>query len=169
MALAAWRSGGHERLSVAQTPMARVLLGRRPTLAAGRGMRVLVISLERALEDFLRRELSAGEFDVFTSRPGAQVVRAARQFRPDIAVIDRAHDSRDLAEMEVALLRDLRPEVRIILVSEVPSAEDGRLVEAGLFFYLSASPPLRLPALVRAAATSIRQESSAKARQGELT
>ena len=131
-------------------------------------MRVLVISPERALEDLLRRELSAGEFEVVTCRPGAQLVRAARQFRPDIAVIDRADDRRDVAEMEVALLHDLRREVRIIVVSEVPSAEDGRLVEAGLFFYLSASPPLRLPELVRAAAASIGLQTSAKAQQGEL-
>ena len=36
------------------------------------------------------------------------------------------------------------------------------------FYYLAASPPLRLPELVRAAAASILQETSAKVRQGEL-
>lgn len=131
-------------------------------------MRVLVVSTDQALVDFLRRDLATPEFEVLGSLPGAEFVRAVRQAPPDIAVIDRAHARRDVAEMEVALLRDLRHEARIILVSEVPSTEDGRLVEAGVFFYLSASPPLRLPELVRAAADSIRQEASEKARQGEL-
>ncbi len=131
-------------------------------------MRVLVISPDQALADFLKRDLSAAEFEVLASRPGAEVVRVVRQTRPDIAVIDRLHARRDAAELEVALLRDMRREVRIILVSEVPSTEDGRLVEVGVFFYLSASPPLRLPEVVRAAADSIRQEASEKARQGEL-
>lgn len=131
-------------------------------------MRVLVVGTDQALVDFLRRELSAAEFQILPRLPGAEFVRAVRQAPPDIAVIDRAHARRDVAEMEVALLRDARREARIILVSEVPSAEDGRLVEVGVFFYLSASPPLRLPELVRAAAASILQETSAKVRQGEL-
>jgi len=131
-------------------------------------MRVLVVSPDQALVDFLRRELATPEFEVLGSLPGAEFMRAVRRASPDIAVIDRAHARRDVAEVEVALLRDLRHEARIILVSEVPSTEDGRLVEVGVFFYLSASPPLRLPELVRAAAESIRQEASEKARQGEL-
>ena len=131
-------------------------------------MHVLVVSPDQALVDFLRRELATPEFEVLGSLPGAEFMRAVRRASPDIAVIDRAHARRDVAEVEVALLRDLRHEARIILVSEVPSTEDGRLVEVGVFFYLSASPPLRLPELVRAAAESIRQEASEKARQGEL-
>lgn len=131
-------------------------------------MRVLVVGTDQALADFLRRELSAVEFQILPSLPGAEFVRAVRQAPPDIAVIDRAHARRDVAEMEVALLRDARRAARIILVSEVPSVEDGRLVEAGVFFYLSASPPLRLPELVRAAALSIQQETHSKLLQGEL-
>ena len=131
-------------------------------------MRVLVVGSDQAVADFLRRELSAVDFQILPSLPGAEFVRAVRQAPPEIAVIDRAHARRDVAEMEVALLRDARREARIILVSEVPSPEDGRLVEVGVFFYLSASPPLRLPDLVRAAAASILQETSAKVQQGEL-
>jgi len=131
-------------------------------------MRVLVVSTDGTLCDFLRRELPQAEFAVVPTAPGAEFVRSARQACPDVAVIDRVHARRDVAEVEVALLRSLRPEARIILVSEVPSRDDARLVEVGVFFYLSASPPLRLPELVRAAAESIRQEKHAKLKQGEL-
>ncbi len=131
-------------------------------------LRVLVVSPEQVLVDFLKRELSAAEFAVAPTLPGAEFVRGVRQACPDIVVIDRIHAGRDVAEMEVALLRDVRPGVRIILVSEIPSQEDARLVEAGVFFYLPASPPLRLPELIQAAAVSIRQEEHTKLRQGEL-
>jgi DNA-binding response OmpR family regulator len=131
-------------------------------------MRVLVVSTDQTLGDFLNRELPQAEFTIVPTRPGADFVRSVRQACPDVAVIDRVHARRDVAEMEVALLRDLRPEARVILVSEVPSKDDARLVEVGVFFYLSASPPLRLPELVQAAAVSIRQETHAKLRQGEL-
>lgn len=131
-------------------------------------LRVLVVSPERVLMDFLKRELDEAEFALVPTLPGAEFVRSLRQASPDIAVIDRIHAARDVAEMEVALLRDVRPGARIILVSEIPSREDARLVEAGVFFYLSASPPLRLPELVRAAAASIHRETHTKLRQGEL-
>lgn len=131
-------------------------------------MRVLVVSTDQALGHFLRRELPQGDFAVVATLPGAEFVRSVRQACADVAIIDRVHARRDVAEMEVALLQDLRPEARVILVSEVPTKDDARLVEAGVFFYLSASPPLRLPELVQAAAASIRQETRAKLRQGEL-
>ncbi len=49
------------------------------------------------------------------------------------------------------------------------SAEDASLVELGLFFFLHASPPVRLPDLVLAAARSLqeRQLEWVAARVGE--
>lgn len=131
-------------------------------------MRVLVISPDGSLEDYLRRELETMEFAVAGTRPGADVVETARRQRPQIAVVDRVDTRREAAALELAVLRDVQADVRIILVSPRPSPEDAWLVERGVFFYLSASPPLRLPELVRAAAHAIREEADARTRQGEL-
>jgi DNA-binding response OmpR family regulator len=122
-----------------------------------KALRVLVISPETAVETLLRRRLSSADFEVLRLAPGGALVEGVRRVRPDIAVIDRADSRREAVPMEVALLRDARPEVRVIAVSAGAGtgAEDGTLVELGLFFFLQASPPLRLPDLVLAAARSL--------------
>ena len=131
-------------------------------------MRILVISSEQSLEQFLRRELSSAEFQVIGSYPGPGLIDTARSVRPEIAVIHCGDVRRPTAVLEQAILRAMRPDVRIILVSSAPSADDAELVEAGVFYYMLASPPVRLPDVVRAAARSIREESDRQVRQGEM-
>jgi DNA-binding response OmpR family regulator len=131
-------------------------------------MRVLVISPDLSLEQFLRRELSSAEFEILGSQPGPVVIDAARRGRPEIAVIHWGDGRRQTAALEQAVLRALRPDVRIILVSSAPSTDDAELVEAGVFYYMPASPPVRLPDVVRAAARSIRDEFERQSRHGEL-
>ncbi len=123
-------------------------MGRKP-------LRVLVISPETSVEDLLRRELSPADFETSRLAPGGALVTALRGVRPDIAVIDRAHALKDAVPMEVALLRDVRPGIRIIALSREASLDDADLVEPGLFYLLQATLPLRLPELVRAAARSL--------------
>ena len=131
-------------------------------------MHVLVISPDGNLEQFLRRELPSAEFQIVGSRPGPVVIDAARRTRPEIAVIHWGDVRRQTAALEQAILRVVRPDIRIILASSAPSPDDAELVEAGSFYYLSASPPVRLPDVVRAAAQSIRDESERQSRHGEL-
>lgn len=129
---------------------------------------VLVISPDRSLERFLRRELSPVEFQVLGTEPEAAMIDVARRTRPEIAVIHVGNLRRDTACLAQAILRALRPDVRIILVSSAPSPDDAQLVEAGVFYYMPASPPLRLPDVVRAAARSVREEGDRQLRQGEM-
>ena len=130
-------------------------------------MRVLVISPDAGLEEFLTRELPPDEFEIVGTRPGPGMVPAARRGHADIAVVDRVDSRRDAAALELAVLRDVRRDVRLIVVSGAPSPEDARLVEDGIFYYLPASPPVRLPELVRAAARSIA-EARQRSQQGGL-
>ncbi len=131
-------------------------------------MRVLVISPDRSLEQFLSRELSSAEFEVVGIRPGPALIDAARAAPPEIAVIHCTDTSREMAALEQAVLRAIQPDVRTILVSCAPSPDDGELLEAGVFYYMCASPPLRLPEVVRAAARSIREDSRRQLKQGAL-
>ena len=131
-------------------------------------MRVLVISPDRNLEQFLQRELTEPEFEVVASRPGPALIAAARDGRPEIAVIHSSEARRETAALEHAILRAFRPDVRTIVVSSAPSTADAEIIQAGVFYYMSASPPVRLPDVVRAAARSIRQEADRQLRQGEM-
>jgi len=126
-------------------------------------MRVLVISPGTALEEALTAALPPREFRVVGIRPGGGVVAAARALRPDVAVIDEAGSRREAALFEIAFLRDVCPEVRVIAVSAAPSVEDGALVEAGLYYYCAGAPE-RVPELVRAAARAAVSVRSGRAR-----
>jgi hypothetical protein len=120
--------------------------------------RVLVISPKVSLEALLSRRLPPDHFEMVRLEPGGGVVAAIRRVRPHIAAIDEVHARPVAVAMEVALLRDVRPEVRVIAVSAEAgnTREEASLVELGLFFNLRAAPPLRLPDLVVAAARSLR-------------
>lgn len=130
-------------------------------------MRVLVISPDQDLGELLLQELAPTEFQVLARRPGPGVIEVARGARPEIAVIHCDDARREVAVLEHAILRASRPEVRTIVVSSASSPDDGNLVEAGIFYYMSASPPVRLPDVIRAAARSIRKELDRQRRAGE--
>lgn len=133
--------------------------------------RVLVISPEASLGSVLSSQLPAGDFEVVRQTPGGGLVEAIRRVRPHIAVIDDVQARPVAVAMEVALLRDVRPEVRVIAVSAEAGSEreEASLIELGLFFYLRAAPPVRLPDLVLAAARSLRgrRQEAVASRGGE--
>lgn len=131
-------------------------------------MRVLVISADQALERFLNRELSPRDFEVLGVRHGPALVEVARAARPEIAVIHCVEGDRQTTALEHALLRAMLPHLKTILVSTASTPADGEIVEAGVFYYMIASPPLRLPDVVRAAARSIREASDKELRQGAI-
>jgi hypothetical protein len=76
-------------------------------------------------------------------------------------VIDRIHERPDAAQMEIAFLKELRPEVRIIALSQAPSASDGWVAEQGVFYYMTVTEGGELARIIEAAA---RQAMKADAR-----
>lgn len=121
-----------------------------------RPLGVLIVGPDDVLAGSLRQELSPGECDIVGVRPGSGFVHAARLRKPQIAVLDRVDRRREAAQTEIAVLRDARDDVRIIVVCEASSSEDARLVEEGIFYYLSPPSIGRLSEVIRAAAHSIR-------------
>ena len=65
------------------------------------------------------------------------VALSSENGQDQIAVIDRIHERPDAAQMEIAILKEAYPDVRIIALSEQPSARDACLVEQGVFYYLT--------------------------------
>ena len=71
----------------------------------------------------------------------------------------------NLLEQAGRLIESERGAGRLSAAADEAFAE---IVEAGVFYYMAASPPLRLPDVVRAAARSIREEVDRQMRQGEM-
>lgn len=128
-------------------------------------VRILVNTSDAELARSLESAIHEPEFALAFSGPGAWFVRDVRRTRPQIAVIDRVHERPQAAQTEIALLKDCRPDVRIVLLSQEPSRADGALVEQGVFFYLAAPSLTTLTAVIHAAAASLQGEA---ARRGAL-
>ena len=113
--------------------------------------RILVISPTDGIREILATAPSSSTFDVIDIRPGPGVVDVARREQPEIAIIDGIHERAETALLEIALLKDLQPDVQIIVLSERSSVRDARIVEQGIFYYMTAPPGQELIRVVEAA------------------
>lgn len=112
-----------------------------------------------ATAELLRHHLAASRFAVAAAAPGIAFLQSVRQERPDIAVLDHVNDRPHAAEMELAILKELRPDVRIIVVNERQSPEDAWVAERGVFFFTTLPPGPELVRVIEAAAQAGRQKS----------
>jgi len=100
-------------------------LGRRPALRRpdGTPVRVLVVDDEPALTDLLSMALRYEGWDVRTAADGAAAIAAARDFRPDVVVLDVMLPDLD----GLAVLRRLRAgddDVPVLFLTARDSVED---------------------------------------------
>jgi DNA-binding NtrC family response regulator len=120
---------------------------------------VLVISAGSETGSWLASRLSPHRFTVSTARPGPDLIRAVRESRPRVAVLDAIHARPGLAQLEVALLKDHSPEVQIVALSEESSERDGDVIEQGIFCYLAGCTRDELLRVIEAAAQERRPSS----------
>lgn len=99
-------------------------------------MNILVISDGGATGQWLTDRLAPRGIRVSVARPGPDVIRIAREQRPQIAVLDGIESRPQLARMEVAVLKDQSPGIRVIALSATSSERDIEVIEQGVFCYL---------------------------------
>jgi DNA-binding response OmpR family regulator len=114
-------------------------------------LQVLVIGFGEDTAGWLSERLSPLRFRVSTVAPGPDLVRAMREGRPQVAVLDGIHAPHRAAPLEVALLKDRSPGVQIIALSEESSERDAEVVEQGVFYYLAGCSREELLRVVEAA------------------
>lgn len=98
---------------------------------------MLVVSAGQTTAVQLAYRLNGSALDVSTARPGPDLIRAARELRPHVAVLDGIDARPGTAALEVALLKDSNPGVHIIATSNASSEVDGDVIEQGVFCYLA--------------------------------
>ncbi len=102
----------------------------------------------------LRRSLAAllnGSCDVTDARPGADVLRVLQRERPGVVIVDRIDERPEAAQLEIALVKELCPEARVIALSRNSSDADAFVVEQGIFCYVAAPCEGELVRLIQAA------------------
>lgn len=98
---------------------------------------IVVISPSASLPAALSQTLSSTQFTVVEVRPGPGVLGTVRREQPQIAVVDRIDERPEAAQLEIALLKELCPEARIIALSGESSDADAAVVEQGIFYYMA--------------------------------
>lgn len=99
---------------------------------------ILVVSPSESLGDSLASELPRNRFEVWFSRPGAPVLGAVVGSRPQIVIVDGIDTRPEAAQLEIALVKSVCPEARVIAVSGRSSGVDASVVEQGVFYYMAA-------------------------------
>jgi DNA-binding NtrC family response regulator len=115
-------------------------------------LQVLVVSAGSETGSWLAERLCPQRFKVSTARPGPALIRAVREKHPHMAVVEAINARPGTAQMEVAVLKERYPGIRIIALSEHSSEFDAEVVEQGIFCYLAGCSREELLRVIEAAA-----------------
>ncbi|MEE8460000.1 MAG: hypothetical protein V3S08_09000 [Phycisphaerales bacterium] len=118
-------------------------------------IRLLVDSQNPNTAVFLRGRLDADRIRIFCVEVKTDFMDMARRVQPDIAVIDGIHERQETARARITALKAINPGVRIIAVSGHSSALDVRVVELGVFYYLTLAAGDELVRIIEAAAGAL--------------
>lgn len=123
-------------------------------------IRVLINSPDIEMAPALRKALGSesGMYSVSDARPGPVFVRTVRGDKTDIVVFDRVHEHPEATQVEIAIVKDIRPEARIIVISGESSEKDAKIIEQGVYYYLTSGAGPELIRVIKAAAKSLGAE-----------
>lgn len=133
-------------------------------------LRVMIVTPDVDLPRELSGQLPQRLFRMIDVRPGPAFVSTAYSESPHIAVLDQIEQRTESAQLEIALLKKIRPGVRIILSSRLSSTVEAPLVEQGIFFYFAGRPQSELFRVVIASAKAfgLRDDEISAAREEEV-
>ncbi len=118
-------------------------------------IRLLVDSPNPNTAALLRGRLGADRFRIFCVGLKADFMDLARRVQPQIAVFDEIHNRQETARARITALKEISPGVRVIAVSGNSSARDVRVVELGVFYYLTLAVGGELVRIIEAAARAL--------------
>ncbi|MFF5423458.1 MULTISPECIES: response regulator transcription factor [unclassified Streptomyces] len=159
-------------MTVTSTTPARAATGsRRGTRAASRptdgaAVRVLVVDDEASLAELLSLALRYEGWTVRSAEDGAAALRAAREFRPDVVLLDVMLPDADGLSLLGALRREL-PGVPVLFLTAKDAAED-RIAGLTAGGDDHVTKPFSLEEVVARLRGLIRRSGAGRARTGSL-
>ncbi len=121
-------------------------------------IRILINSPNEDVTRVLRSGLDPEAYWVTDVRPGPAFVRTVRGEWSDIVIIDRVHERSDAAQVEIEVVKSLRPQARIIVISGESSEKDAKIIEQGVYYYLTSGTVPELIRVIKAATESLGVE-----------
>lgn len=119
-----------------------------------RKIRVLIVDDEPSYRDYLDRYLTREGYEVRTASSGQEALSLGREFRPQIILADWMLKDH-MHGLEVAVsLREVSPEMRILLMTGFPSSEIRKEADRAQVFRF-----LEKPFGLEQVATAIREAS----------
>lgn len=121
-------------------------------------IRILVDSPDPKTVEFLKKQLSDARFKIIATNKGQHFLELARREQPHIVVIDRIHERQEIVRQQIMALHEVRPEIRIIAISEQSSPNDAPVIEQGLFYYLTLPIGAELIRIIEAGVIGLMQQ-----------
>ncbi len=118
-------------------------------------IRILLDSISSETLERLRQALTAEAFELYPAAPAEDFSVTVRRSRPHITVLDRVHEQPGKTQRKIEILKDARPGVRIIAISEESSIEDASIIEQGVFYYMTSTEFSELKRIIEAAAVAL--------------
>jgi ActR/RegA family two-component response regulator len=115
-------------------------------------LRILVVGSEPGAARYLADHLGSERFEVVYARPGSDFVSAATCAPVAFAVIDGIDRRPHAAQTEIAVLKQLHPDVQIVAISTCSTEADAGIIELGLLYYLAGQSHEKLLRVIRSAA-----------------
>lgn len=114
--------------------------------------RVLTTGTHSQVDTFLKNNLPTRRFVVIDTLSGQPFVEAARKFRPNIVLFGNADATQETVRMEIAVLKEIVPQAKILVLSGESTRADAVLVEPGVFYYGTGVSDSNLLRIIQAAA-----------------
>jgi DNA-binding NtrC family response regulator len=116
--------------------------------------RVLMSLSDNKLGEAIQERLNAGEFDLLKVNPSSELLPVVCNETPDILVFELDPYERFI-EWLIFVLKKLRPNLKIIAFSESSSRMDARVIEQGIFYYMTKPTSEEIVQVVQAAAKAV--------------
>ncbi len=125
-----------------------------PSSMHKRRIRVVIKSTDKELEVLLNSSLDSARYEIICDRSEFSTVKHVIDSVPDILVLE-LDPKEKMPELVISVLREVRPNLKIIALTPVSSPNDAKVIEQGIFYYLAKPLGEELVEAVRAAAKAV--------------
>ncbi len=129
--------------------------------------KVVVWAEDFNIEKSIKEELPSNEFEIVLPKTINDTFEYISEKLPHILIFEYSNN-RVTYEVTVSLFKKLNPDMKIIVISQKPSISDVKILEQGIFYYMSKFDIATLIEIIYAARLSLlKSKASSPVRKAE--